>query len=134
MVYAIDLWDDQFILNDNHYHMKNNKLSTTLGQHPLYQTFLRNMWALRHKVVPIHMDSVAGLEWLKAQNIEPDIIYIDGDHHYEAVVRDLEACSRLFPDAILVGDDYGNYKDVERAVTECAARRMKSGIFIHYCL
>jgi hypothetical protein len=85
------------------------------------------MWPLRHKVVPIHMDSVAGLEWLKSQRIQPDIIYIDGDHHYKAVVRDLEACSRLFPDAILVGDDYGNYNDVSQAVSECAARHMKSG-------
>ena len=74
------------------------------------------------------MDSVAGLEWLKSQGIQPDMIYIDGDHHYDAVVRDLEACSRLFPDAILVGDDFGNYKDVSKAVTECAAKRMKSGV------
>ena len=43
--------------------MHNNKLCTTLGQHPLYQTFLRNMWSLQHKVVPVHTDRVAGLDW-----------------------------------------------------------------------
>ena len=31
-----------------------------------------------------------------------------------------DACLRAFPNAVLVGDDYGNYKDVENAVLECA--------------
>ena len=48
----------------------------------------------------------------------PELIYIDADHHYEAVLRDVRACLKAFPKALVVGDDYGNYKDVENAVLE----------------
>ena len=66
------------------------------------------------------MDTVAGVDWCKKRGVVPDLIYIDADHHYKAVKRDLCACLNAFPDATLVGDDYGNYKDVKDAVLECA--------------
>lgn len=123
-IYAIDLWDDKFIIQDDHY--TSNKYDM-LRDHPLYPTFLVNMWQYRDRVVPLRMDAVAGLEHLKAQGVEPDIIYIDADHHYEAVKRDIEACMKLFPNAILVGDDYGQYEGVRQAVHECAVATMRSG-------
>jgi Methyltransferase domain len=116
-VYAIDLWDDEFIKRDNHYGPQKYKF---LRDHPLYPTFLVNLWEYKDRVTPIRMDGVLGLEYLKSKGVEPDIIYIDADHHYDAVKRDIQACLRLFPKAILVGDDYGNYEDVRRAVHECA--------------
>ena len=125
-VYAIDLWDDSFILRDNHY--VSNDLREMLGTHPLYPTFLVNVWDLKNKIIPIRADSVRGLEYLKKINVEPNIIYIDGDHHYEPAKRDISTALRLFPEAILVGDDYGNYEDVRRAVLECAADNMKIGV------
>lgn len=60
--------------------------------------------------------------------IKPDIIYIDADHHYDAAKSDILKSLELFPDAILVGDDYGNYEDVRRAVHECANEFMKTGV------
>lgn len=129
-MYAIDLWDDSFILNDDHYGLsKTSALRQMLTDHPLYPTFLKNLWGLRDRVTPIRRNSVAGLQWLKEQGIYPEIIYIDGDHHYDAVVRDIEACMKCFPNAILVGDDYGNYEDVRRAVGECAGKHFKTGTY-----
>lgn len=122
-LYAIDLWDDDFIRKDDHYQSQKFKL---LREHPLYETFLVNLWSNRDRVVPLRMDSVTGLEYLKSKNVVPDIIYIDADHHYEAVMRDIGACLRLFPSAILVGDDYGNYDDVRKAVQECALAAFKT--------
>jgi len=67
-----------------------------------------------------------GLELLSACEVVPDIIYIDADHHYDSVLSDVRKCLELYPNAILVGDDYGHYHDVERAVIECASAFGKS--------
>lgn len=121
-IYAIDLWDESVILNDNMY---GNKVTEILKAHPLYQTFLSNLWKYRDCVIPLKMNSVDGLQYLKRIGIRPDIIYIDGNHHYEFVSNDILTCMKLFPDAVLVGDDYGNYEDVRRAVHESAMQYSK---------
>lgn len=124
-IYAIDLWDDDFILNDDHYNGDKGHISKMLRAHPLYATFLVNVWDLKDKIIPMRMDSIKGLKYLKGLGIEPDIIYIDGDHHYEAAKRDISNALHIFPRAIIVGDDYGNYEDVRRAVHECAIDNLK---------
>lgn len=120
VVFAIDLWDDDFILRDNHYVNTNSKLSRLLRDHPLYPTFLANLWDYRDRVVPMRMKTVDGLKFLKTRGLMPDVIYIDADHHYMPAKSDISTCLELFPGATLVGDDYGNYKDVRKAVHECA--------------
>lgn len=122
-IYCIDLWDDNFILKDDHY-MNPTDL---LEEHSLYPTFLANMWRYRDRVVPMRMQTTEALKLLKRYGIEPDVIYIDADHHYDAVKLDISTCLDLFPRAILIGDDYGNYEDVRRAVHECADENLKTG-------
>ena len=116
IVYAIDIWEEQHILRDDHYH----RMRSMLQKHPLYDTFLRNLWDLRDHVVPLRMRTLDGLALLKQHHLQPDVIYIDADHHYAAVKADILAALEHFPSAILVGDDYGHYDDVKRAVCECA--------------
>ena len=120
-IYAIDIWDENHIFRDNHY----TKEKSMIRKHPLYATFLRNLWDHRERVVPLRMRTTEGLQLLKDQGLEPDLIYIDADHHYPAVKADIANCLRLFPKALLVGDDYGNYDDVKRAVCECAFNHSK---------
>lgn len=120
IIYAIDIWDDGFILRDEHYVDSNSKLSRLLRDHPLYPTFLANLWSKQDRLVPLRMKTVDGLRFLKARGISPDVIYIDADHHYEPAKEDISTALELFPKAILVGDDYGNYEEVRRAVHECA--------------
>lgn len=48
----------------------------------------------------------------------PDMVFIDGDHSYEAVKRDIELwLPRLAPGGLLCGHDITN-QPVERAVRE----------------
>jgi len=55
-----------------------------------------------------------------------DWIYIDGDHSYEGAYYDFEmALSVVKPGGIIIGDDYGNKKDVVRAVDDWAKKYNK---------
>jgi len=128
-IYAVDLWEDGFILKEQRDHystMGESKLEGMLRRHPLYDTFLANLWDHRDRVVPLKMQTVAGVELLKKHGVKPQVIYIDADHHYEAVKKDIAACLDNFPDAICVGDDYGHYDDVRNAVNESAAKYDKT--------
>ena len=128
-VYAVDLWDDSFILDkqrDHYSTMGDRKLEQLLDRHPLWDTFLANLYSFRDQVIPLKMETVSGVEVMKKQGIVPQIIYIDADHHYAPCKKDIQACLKAFPDAIIVGDDYGHYESVRNAVTECALEFDKS--------
>src|SRR5690606_30776246 len=85
-----------------------------------------NLWRFRDRLTPLRTDTVTGLNYLHQQGVKPQIIYIDASHHYEHVKQDISTALDLFPDAILVGDDYGHYDDVRKAVKECAAKYNKT--------
>jgi len=122
-VYAIDLWDDEFILaeqGDHYGTMGDAKLRRMLRDHPLWETFVVNLWDLKDRVVPLRTTTTEGLRTVAQLGVQPELIYIDADHHYDAAKRDIETALTLFPDAVLVGDDYGHYDSVKRAVTETA--------------
>jgi len=89
------------------------------------QVFLHNISAsgISELVEPIHADSDSAFRRLADRRF--DVIYIDGDHRYEQVRRDLaHAISCLKPDGIICGDDLevqmGDGADV--IVAEAVAR------------
>ncbi len=88
----------------------------------LHERFLAMNWGYRHRVIPLKMTTIEGLQVVAAHEVVPNLIYIDADHRYDSVLEDLSCASRLFPDAVLVGDDY-DYPDVQRAVTDFASQR-----------
>ena len=53
-----------------------------------------------------------------------DLVFIDGDHSYDAVVDDIEAWEpKVRPGGVLGGHDFAvNFEGVIRAVTEWVAR------------
>jgi SAM-dependent methyltransferase len=71
------------------------------------------------RVVPVFMDSLAAADHLlAAHGATFDWIFIDGDHRYESVRRDIEAYRRLLaPGGLLSGHDL-HWKDVRRAVDD----------------
>jgi hypothetical protein len=73
---------------------------------PLYETFLSGCWDYRDRLVPVRGTSPGALAEVAACGVRPHLVYIDGDHSYEAVRADLDACRRLFPRALLAGDDW----------------------------
>ena len=70
-----------------------------------------------------HLEMIEGLSpWAlsKFEGQQFDLCYIDGDHSYEAVVQDIQACKLMVkPGAFLGGHDYGgDCPGVARAVDE----------------
>ncbi|MBF8262802.1 MAG: putative secreted protein [Parachlamydiales bacterium] len=85
----------------------------------VYHQFLSNMihWDLTDVVIPCRMRS---LEAIKALNIQPDLIYIDGEHTFDAVMCDMNAWYPLVKKrGILCGDDW-TWTSVQDAVISFA--------------
>lgn len=112
LLYAVDTWlgstTQQF--NQEHYQ-------------PIlpvvYEQFLSNMihWGLTETVIPIRMNSITASKTLQVQ---PDLIYIDGEHTTEAVYADLHAWYPFVKDkGILCGDDW-SWPTVRVAVEQFA--------------
>jgi hypothetical protein len=85
----------------------------------LYETFLRNLWPWRHRVTPIRADSLDALAEIHQSGLVPDLIYLDTEHTYERVSRELAFCTDHWPSATIVGDDY-DWPEVARAAHEHA--------------
>lgn len=79
-----------------------------------YETFLANLWADRHRVVPVRGRSPEVLEAIFSVGVQPDLVYLDGDKSGV----ELEVCRELFPDAILTGDDWTFYEDGHYPIRE----------------
>ncbi len=89
----------------------------------LFDQFVVNMEPYQERCIPLRMTTVAGLWACEDAHIKPGLIYIDAGHRYEDVAADLETAARLFPDAILCGDDFlWGEGGVARAVEEWCAR------------
>lgn len=86
----------------------------------LYQTFCRNLWKTRARIVPMRTDAIEGLVELHALGIAPDLVYVDDLHEYDHVLRELTLLDAQWHPARLVGDDY-NHAEVQRAVQTAAA-------------
>jgi hypothetical protein len=68
--------------------------------------FMSFCWEYRDRLVAMRGKSPDALMELRDLGLEPTLVYIDGDHRYEAVMRDLIVADTLFPEAILCGDDW----------------------------
>mmetsp|Transcript_118523 Transcript_118523/g.221442 ORF Transcript_118523/g.221442 Transcript_118523/m.221442 type:complete len:374 (+) Transcript_118523:129-1250(+) len=69
-------------------------------------------------IVFLPFDSFAD-DWQLLRSNKIDVVFIDGNHHYEKVRNDaVSSLSYLSPVAHLIFDDYGIEAEVRRAVTE----------------
>ena len=99
----------------------------------LYETFLAMSWSYRDRIIPLRMTTLEGLSTVANHGLYPDLIYIDADHGYEGAAADLELSYRLFPEAILVGDDF-DFPGVNRATKEFARKHcMQLGVGGRHC-
>jgi predicted O-methyltransferase YrrM len=102
----------------DHWDANRTRLSTGMEPEPdLYQTFMANCWDYRDRLIPIRTDTVSGLHIVHDNEVEPDVVYIDASHDYEAVLADIRTAVGLFPRAVLVGDDW-DWPGVQKALTE----------------
>lgn len=72
----------------------------------LFEQFCSNQWNQQDKIIPIRSDSVVGLKVVYEEDVKPDVVYIDASHEYPDVLMDLYGCYALFPQAIILGDDW----------------------------
>ncbi len=72
----------------------------------LWETFVVNCWDMRERIIPVRADAKDALPYLHTAGFEPNVIYIDGSHLYDDVVRDLALTISLWPKARIVGDDF----------------------------
>lgn len=83
----------------------------------LYETFLKNTVPVRHIINPVRMDSVAAAAMYPDASL--DFVFIDGDHSYEGVRRDILAyLPKMKINSILSGHDYAWHEPIQRAVKE----------------
>lgn len=110
LVISIDHWEGGSTINQSgkYSHMINS----------LYNTFIVNMWEYRNRLIPLRMSGNDAMLFLAKAKIEPDLIYLDMDHEYEPVIKDLRILTKHFPDAIIVGDDIKHHAGVSQAVHE----------------
>lgn len=80
----------------------------------LWDTFVANCWNARDRITPVRADSRAGLLHLHERSLVPTVVYVDGAHDYDTVVRDLLLSAFIWPQARIVGDDF-EMADVMRA-------------------
>ena len=68
------------------------------------------------RVIPVQMNHGDKLDFLG--NLKADMVFIDGDHHYEPVKRDIRNALRMMNGGgLLSGHDY-DWKTVKQAVDE----------------
>jgi predicted O-methyltransferase YrrM len=88
----------------------------------LFETFQARCWDYRERIVPLRVSSLDGLRAVAEAGLQPDVVYVDAEHSFEAVSAELALARRLFPRAVLTGDDY-DWTGVRDAVIDFARRQ-----------
>lgn len=98
MVFAVDHWRGS---------AENHRDDETARKLPtLFETFCVNMWPDRHRVVPVKESTLEGMDALKRFGVSADLIYVDAAHDQDSVFSDVVTAWRLWPGALLCGDDW----------------------------
>lgn len=110
-IYAVDLFEDS-------YQWENN--TNLNSQFPIiYEIYNKNLSLSETRDDIIDLK---GFSWEMSSNFEDksiDFIYIDADHEYESVVKDINAwLPKLKIGGMISGHDYPNFIGVKKAVDE----------------
>jgi len=113
-IYAVDLFDDTYLLD--YYGLKGSPQEGHLWEIYNYNLKLKNV---RHIIQDIKMLSWEAAKKFKDNSV--DFVFIDADHSYEAVKKDISAWwPKIKKGGIISGHDYKQeaYPGVEKAVIE----------------
>jgi predicted O-methyltransferase YrrM len=81
----------------------------------LFETFQSRCWSYRDRIIPLRMSTQEGLRAVAAAGLQPDVVFIDAEHSFEAVSAEAALARQLFPQAVIIGDDY-DWSGVHAAV------------------
>lgn len=110
-IYAIDIWEDWEL------HRNTPEIAKQIPY--IYEIYNTN---LKEAGVRELIKDFKGKSWEVAEKFENsyfDLIFIDADHSYEGVYKDLKAwLPKIKPGGILAGHDYYSSEGVQKAVNE----------------
>jgi predicted O-methyltransferase YrrM len=93
---------------------------------PVYEIFQRNVAPIAHRLKAMKMESVEASRWFPDQSV--DFIMLDGDHSYDAVMKDIEVwLPKMKKGGTMAGDDF-TWPGVETAVQRHFHGRAKVSI------
>ena len=92
----------------------------------LWDQFIANCWHAQNVISPVRSESPGALAKLHAEGARPDLVYVDGDHSYQAAFRDIMTAALLWPDATITGDDidHSSVEDATSNVAFCLRRKV----------
>lgn len=96
------------------------------GYPQLFHTFMANVVRAGHEdvITPLPQTSDNAAVLLRKMGIRPNLVYIDGAHAYDPVLRDLRNYWPLLArGGVLFGDDYPKGAGVTKAVHEFATEK-----------
>jgi predicted O-methyltransferase YrrM len=110
-IYAVDLWGDSYQWTEP----KNKKLKSQVPV--LYDIYTE---VKKRGGVMDMITDLKGMSWEMAEKFEDgtvDFVFIDADHKYESVVKDIKAwLPKMREGGIISGHDYNNPCGVKQAV------------------
>lgn len=111
---------------------RGDALNRIHGYPSVFYTFTKNIKALGHDdvIVPFPISSQEGVKVLAKYGIEPNIVYVDASHEYDAVRSDMDAYWSLLKQGVMFGDDYNktDWPGVVRAVDEFPTKARLTGV------
>lgn len=114
MLYCVDTWLGSL----EHQGMDAYLLDT------IYERFLANCKDLVDRLEPVRMDSVNGVLFLGQRGFEPDLVFLDGGHHYWQVTADLNVIHECWPKTPILCDDARD-RGVANAITHFAMKTQR---------
>jgi predicted O-methyltransferase YrrM len=87
------------------YHLTDEQIATivrNIRRHGNFQVAMNNVRLYSDRFIPVRRRSPEVLTYLHERGVEPQLIYIDADKKRD----DLDIVQKLFPNAILCGDDW----------------------------
>uniref|UniRef100_A0A914X7Y5 Class I SAM-dependent methyltransferase n=1 Tax=Plectus sambesii TaxID=2011161 RepID=A0A914X7Y5_9BILA len=124
-ILAVDTWTGSAEFYETAYFGGQEQLAANGGILHLFETFLRNVKkaGVDDVITPLRLPSLSAAHVLHCLGLDADFVFIDADHEYEAVKRDLSLYYQLLrPGGYIFGDDWRVYwPGVQKAVLEFVA-------------
>jgi len=101
----------------------NQKDSNLVKEDKLFDTFKKNLLPVENLFTTHRMISWEAAKYFNKESI--DFVYVDADHRYESVLKDLEAWwPKIKPGCYMGGDDFTKgHPGVQKATTEFFNKR-----------